>query len=410
MMKKIVFSLMILLSSLLEAQIGIGTTTPNASAILDVTSTSKGLLLPRMTTSQRDAVASPAAGLMIFNTTTNKVNIFVGSGWDELNTTATYGSIASLDCAGATNVGTMNAGTAVSGVSSTVSYTGGNGLVHNGQVVTSTGVTGLTATLTAGNFAAGNGTLIYAITGTPTSGGTASFSISIGGQTCTIQMSVSSWSTGYVHCGGNPTTVVEVVSSTTGRIWMDRNLGATQLATSATDAAAYGDLYQWGRGADGHQCRNSSTTSTTSSTDQVGNSNFILTTGVPNANPPTAPYNDWRSPQNNSLWQGVNGTNNPCPYGFRLPTTTELNAELTSLNNADNLNLAFQTSLKLTSGGLRVNSTGGISFVGSGGRGTYWTSTTAGVSATTVIWNNTFKFDDSSSGRGLGAAIRCIKN
>ena len=73
MMKKIVFSLMILFSSLLEAQIGIGTTTPNASAILDVTSTSKGLLLPRMTTSQRDAVASPASGLMIFNTTTNKL-------------------------------------------------------------------------------------------------------------------------------------------------------------------------------------------------------------------------------------------------------------------------------------------------------------------------------------------------
>lgn len=47
--------------------VGIGTTTPNASAVLDASSTSKGFLPPRMTTVQRDAIASPAAGLVIFN-------------------------------------------------------------------------------------------------------------------------------------------------------------------------------------------------------------------------------------------------------------------------------------------------------------------------------------------------------
>ena len=51
---------------------------------------------------------------------------------------------------------------------------------------------------------------------------------------------------------GNYGTVVNPV---TGKVWLDRNLGATQVATSCTDADSYGDLYQWGRAADGHQVR-----------------------------------------------------------------------------------------------------------------------------------------------------------
>lgn len=51
-----------------NAQVGIGTTTPNASSLLDITSTSKGLLPPRMTTAQRTAIASPANGLMVYDT------------------------------------------------------------------------------------------------------------------------------------------------------------------------------------------------------------------------------------------------------------------------------------------------------------------------------------------------------
>ncbi len=53
----------------------------HASAILDVKSTEKGFLSPRMTTIQRDAIASPAAGLEIYNTTTNTKNVFNGTSW-----------------------------------------------------------------------------------------------------------------------------------------------------------------------------------------------------------------------------------------------------------------------------------------------------------------------------------------
>ena len=63
------------------------------------------------------------------------------------------------------------------------------------------------------------------------------------------------------------TKVVDVYSPKTGKTWMDRNLGASRAATSSKDSEAYGDLYQWGRAADGHQKRNSATTRKLSSTD-----------------------------------------------------------------------------------------------------------------------------------------------
>lgn len=105
---------------------------------------------------------------------------------------AVFPTITSLNCASAVNNGSLTAGSAASGVSSAIPYTGGNGGTHSGQTVTSTGVTGLTATLTGGNFASGDGSLTYDITGTPSGAGTASFAINIGGQSCTLSIIVAS--------------------------------------------------------------------------------------------------------------------------------------------------------------------------------------------------------------------------
>jgi hypothetical protein len=54
----------------------------SAAALLDLTSTTRGLLPPRMTTTQRDAISTPPAGLMIYNTTTNKLNVRTASSWE----------------------------------------------------------------------------------------------------------------------------------------------------------------------------------------------------------------------------------------------------------------------------------------------------------------------------------------
>ena len=279
--------------------VGIGTSIPAESAQLDVSSTTKGFLPPRMTTAQRNAIASPAIGLVIYNTTTNCLNYFVGA-WIQTCGSAEQPIVQPAYPAGST------------------------------------------------------------------------------------------------FCSA-PTLVVNVVNPTTGKIWMDRNLGASQAATSSTDANSYGDLYQWGRRSDGHQCRTSATTATLSSVDQPANGNFILT--------PNAPY-DWRSPQNSNLWQGVNGVNNPCPSGYRLPTNAELDAERASWSQNNSAG-AFASPLKLPRAGLRFLSDG--SFVNVGTNGLYWSSTVNGTFANILGF-----VSGNANMTGLylayGSSVRCLKN
>jgi uncharacterized protein (TIGR02145 family) len=287
-MKKQFISLVLLLSTFSFAQVGIGTTTPNASAILDLTSTSKGLLPPRMNTEQRNLISNPPEGLTIYNTNLKSLETYNGLRW------INYRSITSTD----------------------------------------------------------------------------------------------------------------VLNPITDQIWMDRNLGAAQVATSSTDFNAYGSLFQWGRAADGHQLINwtsatagtavNVTTATLSGDDTPDDMMFILSSSL----------NDWRSPQNNNLWQGVNGTNNPCSNGYRLPTEAEWNLERLSWAS-QNAAGGFASSLKLTMPGYRRFNTGAIEAIGN--TGYYWTSTVFGnisrymglSSASVGIPNNH---------RAYGFSIRCIKN
>lgn len=64
-----------------NGNVGIGTVTPNSAAILDVSSTTKGFLPPRMTTTQRDAISAPSEGLTIYNTETKNLNFYDGLAW-----------------------------------------------------------------------------------------------------------------------------------------------------------------------------------------------------------------------------------------------------------------------------------------------------------------------------------------
>ena len=198
-----------------------------------------------------------------------------------------------------------------------------------------------------------------------------------------------------VNCDGSTFTWSDVTNGTTGDIWMDRNLGASQVATSSTDADSYGDLYQWGRSKDGHQCRTSSTVLSTNSTDDVpGHADKYGITIIP--------Y-DWRSTRNEDLWQGANGINNPCPSGYRLPTKTELDDERASWGT-DNAAGAFGSVLKLTVAGYTVYTTGALTQVGS--RGCYWSSTA-----------NTYKMQIESGRasvktqqRATASSVRCIRD
>jgi hypothetical protein len=192
--KSTIFPIVLALLSLgamsiqVSAQTAIGGITPDQSAMLDVQSTTKGVLFPRLTTAQRDNISPAATGLMIFNTTTECLEINLGTGAASWQSIICNGTISSLNCAGATVTGSLIPGTAASGVSVSVPYTGGNGFAHSGQTVTSTGVTDLTATLAPGTLASGAGSFSYAISGTPSAGGNANFAINIGGQTCMLMI------------------------------------------------------------------------------------------------------------------------------------------------------------------------------------------------------------------------------
>ena len=199
-------------------------------------------------------------------------------------------------------------------------------------------------------------------------------------------------------------TISRTISGTT-KCWLDRNLGATTgSSTSNTDANALGDLFQWGRGADGHQLINRSTNSpvngatSTLITDLNKISNLKI-----NVNGTT--NRDWFSPSNNTLWQSANGgINNPCPAGFRLPTAAEFTAETTTYGTA-NAAEAYASVLKLTYPGYRAeaNNTLNVSV------GRYWTSDIGNIAQFAQFLN----LDNASIGESSRAetnAVRCIKN
>ena len=77
------------------AQVGVGTETPDTTAILEVSSTEKGILFPRMATSQREAITSPATGLHVYDTETKSLWFYNGGSWVDYATQGTYGDIKS---------------------------------------------------------------------------------------------------------------------------------------------------------------------------------------------------------------------------------------------------------------------------------------------------------------------------
>lgn len=190
----------------------------------------------------------------------------------------------------------------------------------------------------------------------------------------------------------------EITSPYTGRIWLDRNLGAKRIPISYDDKDGFGYYFQWGRNFDGHENINSQTTNTLSgNTEQIHNK-FIM--------PTSEPY-DWLIKKNDLLWQGINGLNNPCPKGYRLPTLKELVEETVFLNDNNNIYGIFNDFLKIPAAGCRNNLDGKLYYENS--NIFLWTSDTLREAAI-FLGANQKEIYKNGAYRSAGANIRCIKD
>ena len=208
---------------------------------------------------------------------------------------------------------------------------------------------------------------------------------------------------------GQAVTYGIITSTHTGRQWLDRNLGAPYAARTYNDWRNMGDLFQWGRKADGHQLiiRGATnltttavhgTTTTLSAADDPANALFIT--------PVRAPF-DWRAPQNDNLWIPTGGVNNVCPAGWHVPAADEWDAEqFSSLTNAFN-------QLLITTAGSR-ESDGVIQ--GTHVTGGYWTSSLIPDNTNTSTLGRTYNFftsgapQPSSNAKATAHSVRCIKD
>lgn len=256
------------------SQRGIGTNNPNRAAILELKSTKKGFLMPRLTSDEMKAILNPPEGLMVYCTNCSIKSPFFynGTNWLSLidNATPPIGKV-----------------------------------IHKGL------------------------------------------------------------------------TYLEVTSNT-GAVWLDRNLGATRVAVRPADLSANGNYYQWGRKGSGW----------------IKDDGYDLS-------------KTWNAGDKNNPIKLI--ATDPCPQGYRIPTVVELNKEILmfSTNDRDG---AFASPLKLPVNGYHYESTGTKYNVGV--RGYYWSSTLSTINPNhraQLLYINVSTTGIRNYYRGSGVAVRCIK-
>jgi len=167
----------------LNAQTGIGTTAPNASAKLEIASTDKGLLIPRMTSAQRGLISLPANGLLVYQTD-GVIGFYVNSGtsaspsWLRINTDWTKsGNDISYTAGNISTTGTLTGGTAssLSGFAANIISISANYPItsaDNGKVIQSTSASAITITIPTGLPTGFNCTVVQMGAGQVTFSGT----------------------------------------------------------------------------------------------------------------------------------------------------------------------------------------------------------------------------------------------
>jgi uncharacterized protein (TIGR02145 family) len=425
---KTTIMLLLLVSSGVYGQFGIGTNTPDKAAILELKSDSKGFLPPRMSTKERNVISNPTAGLVIYNTTTNCIQSFDGTLWFDTCTQTT-------SCIPNSNFTASN-----------ITYQGksvidNDGIGYNGEAV----LEGSTITVNLTNndktteqcfelsaTHAGTG-LIYAATGTIVAGATISVILTHNGvmmpalESGVLTMSLTGASNTInleprIDIKSIPASATQVINVDYGdQTWMDRNLGARQVANAINDVFSYGNYYQWGRPADGHEI-----TVWNGTTKNSGRGLADVTANLAaDANPSQANFitssSDWLATPATSgtatLWATAN--QGPCPANYHVPSLADWNtADAEALGSQDGTNggdttgwdnstEVYDSALKLPSSGYRNRADGTL--FNQGTLGSCWSSPVSGTNASNLIFNSAVA-STSYFNRAYGFSVRCLKD
>ncbi len=194
-----------------------------------------------------------------------------------------------------------------------------------------------------------------------------------------------------------------------GKIWLQQNLGSTQVASSAADANSYGDLFQWGRWDDGHQMRNSQVVQAPSPNTPEGTG---ATGGGYIAGSPAW----WAGFASGDTWTGVSVADvnasvgvDPCKAigaDWKIPSQADWSA-LVGSEGISNPATAYNSNLKLPAGGYRSSGNGDFTFVGQ--RGYFWSSDTSSLGGKYLYIGSTIANPAAGAMRGQGSSVRCVK-
>lgn len=432
-MKKSILSfgyiLVFLLGISVHAQQGIGTNTPSSAAVLELKSNSKGFLPPRLSVTEIESIVSPPEGLTIYCTDCDVKGLFFFNGVSFLgalnglglraqyDTTTTLLENLGIDAGtGSAKLGLAELNAIVPPLADIINE---NEAAYQDYVENNADRFASPATLAEVQAAISSVNSDVVLTKIATQQSVTLAELEFLATTGRIDDRLESYNN-YIlkfndEFSAGKATLAEVnamyallttnVVSSTGKIWMDRNLGASRVATASNDHLSYGNLYQWGRASDGHEVIVWSSSTTSNGAEQSNEVGTQATTTNPSHGGfITIGSENWTT-SSATLWQGANGVNNPCPTGFRIPTATELDNERVGFSQ-NNSNGAFNSVLKLPVAGYRSYSNGSLGNVG--GSGYYWSSTFDGAKASGL------SFDSGGASilsyqRALGFSVRCIK-
>jgi hypothetical protein len=205
------------------------------------------------------------------------------------------------------------------------------------------------------------------------------------------------------------TDTLVLVRTSDGNVWLQQNLGSTEVATVANASNAYGYLYQWGRWDDGHQVRTSPTAPVT--TLAVNNPSG-LGTGSPLFYTGTDPLHWWSGGSGTDSWQGAvasaaNGID-PCTAlgaDWRLPSQSDW-MDVLAAEGITGLATALSGNLRLPAAGSRHALTGTL--INEGMFGNYWCSTPSDIYAKDLTIGDGFVNANDDGYRGYGMSCRCL--